>query len=90
MAAGITFCIVAGLTVYATQTKYDFTTAGGILTGALVALILVSVVGMFWHVKALELVIAGGGALLFRYAAVAVFFQRTCCCYWMLALRCDS
>jgi protein lifeguard len=65
MAAAITFVIVAGLTAYATQSKYDFTTAGGVLTGALLALLLVSIIGIFFHAKVFELLIAGGGAVLF-------------------------
>lgn len=66
LAAGITTAVVAALTVYALQTKYDFTTAGGMLTGALLALILVSFAAMFFPaVKPIELIISGGGALLF-------------------------
>ena len=66
LAAGITCFIVAGLAAYALQTKYDFTTQGGLLTGLLLALIVTSVVGIFLPgVKLLELAISGGGALLF-------------------------
>lgn len=66
MAAAITAAITVGLTAYALQTKYDFTTAGGMLTGALVALLVVSFARFFLpHIHLLELGIAGGGALLF-------------------------
>jgi protein lifeguard len=66
LAAGITTSIVAALALYALQTKYDFTTQGGLLTGLLMALILVGIVGIFIpHVKAFELIVSGGGALLF-------------------------
>jgi protein lifeguard len=66
LAAGITTVIVGGLTVYALQTKYDFTTHGGILMGALLALIIVGFVGIFLpHMKVIELVFSGVGALVF-------------------------
>lgn len=66
MAAAITAFITLGLTAFALQTKYDFTTANGLLTGALLALILVSVVGIFFpRFKLVELAIGGGGAFLF-------------------------
>lgn len=66
IAAGITTAVVGGLAVYALQTKYDFTTKGGLLTGLLMALILTSVVAAFFpQVKLLQLALSGGGALLF-------------------------
>jgi protein lifeguard len=66
MAAGITAAITVGLTLYALQTKYDFTTAGGILMGALIGLLVVGFVRLFFpRVPGLELAIAGFGALLF-------------------------
>lgn len=65
-AAAITCFITLGLTAYAMQTKYDFTTAGGILTGVLMAFVIVSFIGIFVpHIKALELLISGAGAVLF-------------------------
>ena len=66
IAAGVTAFITLGLTVFALQSRYDFTTSNGILTGALLALVLVSFARMFFPtVKLLELAIAGGGAFLF-------------------------
>ena len=65
LAAGITTMIVAGLTCYALQTRYDFTTQGGILMGALLALIIAGFVGMFFHYKIFELILSAGGALVF-------------------------
>ena len=47
-AAGITAAIVFGLTLYALQTKYDFTTAGGVLTGVLMGFIIMSFIGIFF------------------------------------------
>lgn len=65
-AAAITCFITLGLTAYAMQTKYDFTTSGGVLTGVLMAMIIVGFIGMFIpHIKALELLISGAGAVLF-------------------------
>jgi len=66
IAAGITTCIVLALTAYALQTKYDFTTHGGVLVGLLVALLVCGLIKVFLpHSKTLEIVYAGGGALLF-------------------------
>lgn len=65
-AAAITAFITVGLTAYAMQTKYDFTTAGGILTGCLMAMILMGFIGIFVpHIKAFELLMSGAGAVLF-------------------------
>jgi protein lifeguard len=76
LAAGITTFIVAGLSLYALQTKYDFTTAGGMLTGALIALIVVSFIGLFIpHIKVVELLVSGGGAFLFS-AFLVVDIQK--------------
>lgn len=66
LAAGITAFITLGLTLFALQTKYDFTTANGVLTGALLAFILVGFARIFFpHMKLLEIAIGGGGAFLF-------------------------
>lgn len=66
LAAGITAFITLGLTAFALQTKYDFTTANGVLTGALLAFILVGFARIFFPRMAwLELAIGGGGAFLF-------------------------
>lgn len=65
-AAGITAFITLGLTAFALQSKYDFTTSNGILSGAVLALVLVSVARMFFpRVPFVEMAIAGGGAFLF-------------------------
>lgn len=65
----IAFLITTGitlvLTLYAVQTKYDFTTSGGMLLSLLFALMFTSIIGIFWHSKTLDLVIAGVGGLLF-------------------------
>lgn len=65
-AAAITTFITLGLTAYAMQTKYDFTTSGGVLTGVLMAFVIVTFIGIFIpHVKAIELVISGAGSVIF-------------------------
>lgn len=65
-AAAITCFITLGLTAYAMQTKYDFTTSGGILTGCLMAIVIMSIIGVFIpHIKAFELFMSGAGAVLF-------------------------
>ena len=66
LAAAATTVIVAGLTLYALQTKYDFTPHGGIMVGALLAFLMIGIVYMFFPaVKGIELLMGGAGALLF-------------------------
>ena len=66
LAAGITAFITLGLTAFALQTKYDFTTSNGILTGALLALLLVSFARIFFpRIPLVEMAIGGVGAFLF-------------------------
>ena len=66
IAAAITTAIVGVLTIYAIQTKYDFTFMGGVLCGLLVALMVCSLIKIFLpHSKVMELIFAGFGAILF-------------------------
>lgn len=63
----LTFVIFIGLTAFAFQTKYDFTSFQGILVMSLWALLSIGFVFMFFPTrgKALELVYASIGALIF-------------------------
>eukprot|EP01023_Acetabularia_acetabulum_P068179 TRINITY_DN9582_c0_g1_i3.p3 TRINITY_DN9582_c0_g1~~TRINITY_DN9582_c0_g1_i3.p3 ORF type:complete len:239 (-),score=39.05 TRINITY_DN9582_c0_g1_i3:150-866(-) len=65
-AFGITAIITIALTIYASQTKYDFTMCGGVLLGFLIALIVASLLGIFlFPGRIFSAVIGGVGALLF-------------------------
>eukprot|EP01026_Neomeris_dumetosa_P008586 TRINITY_DN12765_c0_g1_i5.p2 TRINITY_DN12765_c0_g1~~TRINITY_DN12765_c0_g1_i5.p2 ORF type:complete len:238 (+),score=14.19 TRINITY_DN12765_c0_g1_i5:155-868(+) len=65
-AFGITAVIVVSLTIYASQTKYDFTTCGGLLMGLFLALMLASILGIFFFQNRIYYaVISGVGAFLF-------------------------
>lgn len=65
LAAAITTGVTLALSLYAMQTKYDFTTSGGVLMGVLMALIFASILSLFWHTKVLNIVISAVGAILF-------------------------
>lgn len=65
MAAGVTTAVVAGLTLFAMQTKHDFTTAGGCLMSLLFTLLAVSLMQFFLRLPWLHLAISAGGAALF-------------------------
>lgn len=67
MAVGVTTVIVLGLTLFALQSKYDFTTCGGILLILLLLLFMVGLVGMFWPGKTMHMVISSFGAILFSF-----------------------
>ena len=64
-AFGITFFITVILTVYAWQTKYDFTTSGGILLSFLIGIIVASILNVFIHNKIFQIIIAALGAVIF-------------------------
>eukprot|EP00879_Flechtneria_rotunda_P001372 GHRR01001523.1.p1 GENE.GHRR01001523.1~~GHRR01001523.1.p1 ORF type:complete len:244 (+),score=59.93 GHRR01001523.1:258-989(+) len=61
LTAGITLC----LTLYAMQTKRDFTAAGGILFSLLFALIGAGILSMFIHTRVMNIVISAIGAAVF-------------------------
>lgn len=65
MAVGITAAVCLALTLFAFQTKYDFTVMGGILLVAVVILLIFGIVAMFVHNKIVQLVYASLGALIF-------------------------
>eukprot|EP00775_Hariotina_reticulata_P007721 gene7721-7920_t len=64
---GITFC----LTMYAMQTKHDFTAAGGILFSLVFALLGAGILSIFFHSKVMNIMISALGAAVF--AAYIVF-----------------
>lgn len=66
-AFGATLVIVLSLTVFAFQTKIDFTICGGVLCVALVILVLLSIVGIFFQSYIFKMLIASFGALLFSF-----------------------
>ncbi|XP_068145824.1 protein lifeguard 1 [Drosophila tropicalis] len=47
IAVGITVLLVVGLSIYAIQTKYDFTAWGGVLVSCILCLFVISLVGAF-------------------------------------------
>lgn len=65
LAVMITAGVTVGLSLYALRTKKDFTMQGGLLMTLLLTLIFTSLVGAFMRSPVLDLMIAGGGALLF-------------------------
>ncbi len=64
-ALGVTFVVFFGLSFYASHTKRNFLNLGSVLFGGLVALILVSLVGLFIHATALQITVTVGGLFIF-------------------------
>lgn len=65
MAVGITAVVVLAITIFAFQTKYDFTMMGGFLFVALIILFCFGFLMIFFHNRVLSVVYASLGALLF-------------------------
>lgn len=65
MAVGITAAVCLGLTLFAFQTKYDFTMIGGFLFVALLILMIFGFVTIFFPGRTMRMVYASFGALLF-------------------------
>lgn len=65
MAVGITAAVCLGLTIFAFQSRWDFTVMGGVLFVAAIILMLFGLVAMFFPGKTITLVYASFGALLF-------------------------
>lgn len=65
MAVGITAAVCLALTLFAFQTKYDFTMMGGVLLVAVIILMVFGIVAIFVHNKIVQLVYASLGALIF-------------------------
>jgi len=64
-ALGLTTLICFALTIFALQTKVDFTVMGGFLMVAAIVLLVVSIVGIFFPGKLMTLIIASAGAIIF-------------------------
>lgn len=65
MAVGLTAAICLGLTLFAFQTKWDFTMMGGLLFVGLIILLVLGFVAIFVRNHVLNMVYASVGALLF-------------------------
>ncbi|KAH8285681.1 hypothetical protein KR054_012339 [Drosophila jambulina] len=65
LAVGITAAVCLALTLFAWQTKYDFTMMGGVLIACMVVFLIFGIVAMFMKGKIITLVYASIGALLF-------------------------
>ncbi|XP_022917967.2 protein lifeguard 1 isoform X1 [Onthophagus taurus] len=65
LAVGITAGVCLALTLFAFQTKWDFTAMGGILFVVLIVFILFGIIAAFFPGKTLTLVYASLGALIF-------------------------
>lgn len=62
---GITTTIFGGLALYSSKTKKDFTFLGGTLFAGLIALILISLVGLFIRSEVYNLALAWLGIMIF-------------------------
>jgi len=65
MAVGITAAVSLGLTLFAFQTKWDFTVMGGVLFVAAIILMVFGIIAIFVPGKTIKLIYASIGALLF-------------------------
>ena len=66
-AFALTAVAFGGLTIFAMNTKRDFTTMGKILFISLIVLIVAGIINIFWHQPLLQLIIASVGAILFSF-----------------------
>lgn len=65
MAVGITAVVCFSLTIFAFQTKWDFTVMGGVLFVAVIILMLLGIIAIFFPGKTMKMVYASLGALVF-------------------------
>lgn len=65
LALASTGTITTGLTIYACQTKYDFTDMGGYLLSLLLGCMLIGIINLFIHNSVLQSIYAGIGAIIF-------------------------
>ncbi|CAB0030418.1 unnamed protein product [Trichogramma brassicae] len=70
MAVGITVVICFSLTLFAFQTKYDFTGMGTYLFVAAIVLMIFGIITIFYHGKTVTIVYSSFGALLFSFYLV--------------------
>jgi modulator of FtsH protease len=66
-AFGLTAVAFAALTIFAMNTKRDFSTMGKILFISLIVIIVASIANIFLHLPMLQLAIASAGAILFSF-----------------------
>lgn len=65
LAVGATAAVCLALSLFALQTKYDFTMLNGILFVALILFVIFGIVAMIWPGRTMHLIYASVGALLF-------------------------
>lgn len=65
LALGSTATITTSLTIYACQTRYDFTDMGGYLLSFLMGLMLIGLINLFVQNSVLQSIYAGAGAIIF-------------------------
>ncbi|XP_038058096.1 protein lifeguard 1-like isoform X2 [Patiria miniata] len=65
IAAGITGVLVLALTIFAFQTRIDFTMMSGLLFVALIGLLLFGIFAAIFHSRVLDIVYASIGAIIF-------------------------
>lgn len=70
MAVGITAAVCLGLTLFAFQTKWDFTMCGGFLFVAVIILLLFGILAIFIRNQIFQLIYASLGALIFSFYLV--------------------
>ena len=70
LAGGSTCLVTIGLTLYAFQTKYDFTGLGPYLLSLLLILLFMGVISIFYKNDVYNLVYSGIGALIFSFYIV--------------------
>ncbi|XP_076063893.1 protein lifeguard 1-like [Oratosquilla oratoria] len=70
VAIGVTGLVTLGLTLFAFQTKYDFTMMGGMLFVALLVFMLFGIFALIFQTQVLSIVYACIGALLFSFFIV--------------------
>lgn len=74
LAIGITTAVCLGLTIFAFQTKWDFTMMGGILFIAVLLLMLFGLIAMFTRSSTVTLIYSCCGALLFGIYLICKFY----------------
>ncbi len=86
IAIGVTAAVCVGLTIFAFQTKWDFTMMGGILFVGLIILILFGLIGMFFPGRIMTLVYSSCGAMLFSVYLIYDTQMVNCCSYSTIRL----
>lgn len=67
MAVGITAVVCLALTLFALQTKWDFTVMGGVLLVILVVFVLFGFIAMFFPGRTMTIVYSSIGAIIFSF-----------------------